>query len=141
MTFTPADGATVVPITVRVTDNGTPNASTTKTITVNVLNVAPTLTISGAATVDQGANYTLNLSSTDPGADTITGWLINWGDGTESVIAGNPPSVTKTYPLGGSTYTITATATDEDGTYSSNTLDVAVTAPNVAPIALAQTCS
>ena len=46
--------------------------------------VAPTLAISGAASVNEGSSYTLNLSSSDPGADTITQWTINWGDSTRS---------------------------------------------------------
>src|SRR4029077_8222385 len=94
-------------------------------------NVDPTLTISGAADVNEGALYTLNLSSSDPGTDTITQWTINWGDSIQ-VVAGNPASVTHTYADGDANYVISATATDEDGTFvAGNT--VAVTVHNVAP--------
>ena len=48
----------------------------------------------------KGSIYTLNLSSTDPGADTISQWTINWGDGTDQVVTGNPSSVTHTYADG-----------------------------------------
>ena len=41
-------------------------------VLITVDNLVPTLTISGAATVNEGASYTLNLSSSDPGADTIS---------------------------------------------------------------------
>lgn len=41
---------------------------------------------------------------------------------------GNPTSVTHVYAVGGNTYTIFATATDEDGTFSANNLAVAVNA-------------
>ena len=98
---------------------------------MTVHNVAPTLTISGAADVNEGALYTLNLSSTDPGTDTITSWTINWGDGIE-VVTGNPSSVTHTYADGANSYTISATATDEDGTFAAGNT-VAVTVNNVAP--------
>ncbi len=61
--------------------------ATRSAVTVN--NVAPTLAISGAASVNEGSTYTLNLSSSDPGADTISQWTINWGD-TAQVVTGNP---------------------------------------------------
>ena len=80
-------------------------------------NVAPTLAISGDPSVSEGSLYTLNLSSSDPGDDTISGWEINWGDGEIQTVIGNPPSVPHTYADGTRQYTILATATDEDGTY------------------------
>ncbi len=36
--------------------------------------------LSGAESVDQGHIYVLTLFSSDPGADAITSWEINWGD-------------------------------------------------------------
>jgi Concanavalin A-like lectin/glucanases superfamily/PKD domain/Matrixin len=96
----------------------------TTSITVN--NVPPTLGISGATSVDEGAPYTLNLSATDPGTDTITGWTITWGDGNTQAVSGNPSSVTHTYADSPNDYTITATATDEDGTYAATPVPVSV---------------
>ena len=119
------DGTDTYALSVRVfDDDGQTEVSTT--LTVN--NVDPTLTISGAAMVDEGSLYTLSLSSSDPGDDTITGWNINWGDGSPiEMVAGNPSSVTHTFADGDATYSISATAMDDDGTYSSNTLSVMVT--------------
>jgi Ca2+-binding RTX toxin-like protein len=105
-------------------------------IGVFVANVAPTLVISGVASADEGAAYALSLSSSDPGADTIASWTINWGDGDIETITGNPASVSHVYADGTATsnYTILATATDEDGTYAAgNTVDVSVL--NVDPTA------
>ncbi len=131
VTHTYDDGLNNWIVTATATDeDGTFAAGNTVAVTVD--NVAPTLAISGAAAVDEGSVYTLNLSSFDPGADTITSWTINWGDGSQ-VVSGNPSSVTHTYADGTITYTISATATDEDGTFASNT--VAVTVNNVAPTA------
>jgi PKD repeat protein len=125
-TKTYADNGTYT-ITVTATDeDGTYTA--TRALTVN--NVAPTLTIGGPSTRAEGATYTLTLASSDPGADTLTGWLIDWGDGTTSTAAGNATSIAKVYADNG-TYVITATATDEDGTYASNSKTVTIT--NVAP--------
>ena len=91
--------------------------------------------LSGAANVNEGSTYTLNLSSSDPGADTISQWTINWGDGGPAqVVTGHPASATHVYADGNSTshYTISATATDEDGTYTAGNT-VAVNVNNVAP--------
>jgi hypothetical protein len=64
---------------------------------VVVKNVAPSLHVSGATTVNEGSAYTLILSASDPGADTIDHWTINWGDGSAlQTLAGNPSSVTHT---------------------------------------------
>lgn len=103
-----------------------------KSVGITVHNVAPTLAIGGAPSVNEGSPYTLNLSTNDPGADTISSWTINWGDATQ-VISGNPSSVTHFYS-DNSSYTISATATDEDGTYTAGNT-VAVIVSNVAPTA------
>lgn len=47
------------------------------------------VSISGDPTVQEGANYRLNLSATDLPA-AVQDWTINWGDGNVEVIAGNP---------------------------------------------------
>lgn len=107
-------------------------------VTVSVSNVAPTLTLTGDSLVDEGSVYTLNLSDIDPGNDTISEWIIDWGDGTSTngvlgeIISGNPASVTHVYADGDNQYTITATATDEDGTYIAGNA-VTVNVQDVAP--------
>ncbi len=111
------------------TNSGT--SAVGNTVSVMVHNVAPTLAISGAADVNEGAVYTLNLSPFDPGDDTITSWTINWGDGTE-IVAGDPTSITHTYSDGDANFTISATATDEDGTFAAGNT-VAVMVHNGAP--------
>ena len=103
-----------------------------KSIDVAVDNVAPTVSIAGTSSVDEGSTYTLTLTATDPGADTIGSWAIDWGDGTKDPVSGNPGSVTHAYADGPNSYIISATATDEDGTHNAqDPIDVTVT--NVAP--------
>ena len=91
---------------------------------VTVENVAPTLTLSGDASVNEGSMYTLHLSSSDPGDDTIASWTIDWGDGsnpqtyTAEEVGNLNGVVTHVYADGPNTYVITASATDEDGTYN-----------------------
>jgi hypothetical protein len=123
------DGPATRTISATATNSGgTFNAG--NMVSVSVANVSPTLTISGASSVQAGTLYTLNLSSSDPGADTISQWTINWGDNTANqVVSGNPNSITHTFATGLSNVTISATAVDEDGTFSAgNTVNVTVTA-------------
>jgi WD40 repeat protein len=103
-------------IGLRVSDGTTP---VTTTATVNVSNTAPTLNVTGSATANSGGVYTLNLSDIDPGNDTISSWIVNWGDGSIGTYVGDPSSVTHTYSndLTGFTFSITASAIDEDGQY------------------------
>lgn len=105
-------------------DDGRGGIDTTTT-TLTVTNVAPTLSTTGTGSVTAGGTYTLNLSASDFGEDTITSWTVNWGDGNIESFVGNPASVNHTYATGGFTYNILASATDEDGTFLQNELIVA----------------
>ncbi|MCB1967273.1 MAG: tandem-95 repeat protein, partial [Candidatus Accumulibacter sp.] len=122
--WTPGDGPASTPIVVRASDAA--GAFSTVTFDVSVRNVAPTLLLSGAASVVQGQPYTLDIFASDPGQDSISGWRINWGDGNIEDITGNPASVTHAFAASGP-MSITAMATDEDASYSANTLQVQVT--------------
>ena len=124
--WTPADGPATTQVTVRATDSH--GTFDTASFSVSVLNVTPTLGIAGAGSATQGQPYTLELSAADPGQDSISGWIITWGDGNVQNVAGNPSAVTHTYSAAGAV-TLSASATDEDGTYHANTLSVNVTAP------------
>src|SRR5207244_6393 len=82
----------------------------------------------------EGATYTLTLSPSNPTANnkTITGWVINWGDGQTTTLSSPNilPSVTHTYEEG--TFTITAVATDDLG----NTASISTASFSVADAAL-----
>ncbi len=124
-TFTPSDDG-IYTVTFSVTDNGGATGSANVTITVD--NVPPTLVLTGPGEIDEGFTYSLNLASWDPGDDTIQYWTINWGDGSaaETVPADTTPTHVYAYALPGSV-TISATATDEDGTWDAgNTVLLAI---------------
>jgi hypothetical protein len=122
------DGNGTFSISLRVTDSSSQTSTTSAAISIT--NVAPTLSLGGASSVSEGSTYTLSFSATDPGPDTITSWLVNWGDGNTQTASGSLSSVTHVYADNGS-YTITASATDEDGTYAFSPKSVTVT--NIAP--------
>ncbi|MBI1373852.1 MAG: LEPR-XLL domain-containing protein [Phycisphaera sp.] len=125
------DGPNTFPVVAEVTTaSGTFSSNT---ISVNVANVAPTVTISGPPEVDEGTGYVLTIAASDPAgtADTITQTVINWGDGAIETVAGLPSSRNHTYVDGPASYSVVATVTDEDGSANSNNL--AVTVNNVDP--------
>jgi autotransporter-associated beta strand protein len=121
-------GNTSYTITITVTRTGGPSVSGSTSI--QVTNVAPTAGIS--APTDgfqgvQGQGRPFNLTAGDPSpADMAAGftYVINWGDGTQAnpdvqTIAatannGNGLAVNHTFTAAG-TYTISVTATDQDG--------------------------
>src|SRR6185295_14310908 len=66
-TPTSAQGPGVYPVQVRVTDSGTPALSVTNTftLTVNEVNVAPTLTVPPSQTINELVAFSANATATD----------------------------------------------------------------------------
>jgi len=126
-----ADGAASATITVALVDEDGLHAAA-GTLGVTVLNVAPTLVLAGAATVDEGGVYTLTLGPvTDPGADTVVEWIRGLGRRHDGRVR-RGGDVTHAYADGAATATITVALVDEDGLHSAaGTLGVTVV--NVAP--------
>ncbi|MCG8612400.1 MAG: PKD domain-containing protein, partial [Pseudomonadales bacterium] len=85
--------------------------------TVQVANVEPVLSVTGAEQIQQGEDYSLSLSATDPGDDTVDYWVVNWGDGTSETYFGEAVEVVHQFVANGSTE-IAVSAVDEDGVYS-----------------------
>ena len=79
-----------------------------------LLSAAATYTIDGPVFTDEGARYTLDLSTDSA---LLVYWTIDWGDGRQQVVEGNNLSVDHFYADGPSRYEISATATNVDGSY------------------------
>ncbi|MDB5290176.1 MAG: hypothetical protein JWL69_1417 [Phycisphaerales bacterium] len=98
----------------------------------------PTLSLTGAASVNVGSAYTLNLGAVTDPAGTVLSYLVNWGDGTSTPVTASTPGtgdgpVTHTYNSTGSK-TITVDLTDTNGTFAAaGTLKVTVNSVSVAP--------
>jgi len=143
LTFTAADNG-VVDLTVTAIAAEASNGdieSTAGVLAVTVNNFAPTMVVSGAA-VDEGSVFIVNVGTvTDPGADTISQYLIHWGDGESTTLNASDVPVGQTVGhlyadggLGGTARNVSVDLTDEDGTYASAGTTV-VTVNNVAPTA------
>ena len=93
--------------------------------------MAPTVAANGLNSIGVGATYSLSVSATDPGQDTIASWIVSWGDGATSTVAGSLTTLTHVYTVA-TTRIVTVSAIDEDGTYTgpSKTITVALTTGN-----------
>ncbi|MCH7726911.1 MAG: hypothetical protein IH991_10570, partial [Planctomycetes bacterium] len=136
-----ADGPATRAITVDLkNEDGTHSGA--GSLTVAVENVAPTIALSGAASVDEGALYTLTLGLvTDPGQDTVTGYIVNWDDGTIQTFT-SAGDVTHTYADGPATRTISVSLKDEDGTHANagaRTVQVNNVPPEITQLATSAT--
>jgi hypothetical protein len=140
-TITPSDNYT---ITVTITDEDSDTGSQQAIVTVN--NVAPTLSLLSATTIDEDGTTTLTGRINDPGTlDTFT-LQVNWGDplspdNAEMYVfpAGTTDfELTHQYlddnPSGtiSDNYTINLTVSDDDS--GSNPGSTSVTVNNVAPV-------
>ena len=104
--------------------------------TLEVVDVLPTLTISGASTAPTDGDYTLNLSSYDPGNDQLLAWLIDWdydsgvGFSPTEFVDGSATSAIHVYSDEGAVHNILTQGIDDAGNLVvSNELQVTVGAP------------
>ncbi|WP_348681074.1 beta strand repeat-containing protein [Alteromonas mediterranea] len=120
----------VYTVTVMVDDqSGTAEAIETQTYQATISNVAPSIGLFGNNDVEQDQVYTLRLGNpSDPGDDTVTDFIVDWGDGTVETF-NSPGDVTHVYATPGD-YEISIDLVDEDGTYEGvSTKDVQVSVP------------
>ena len=119
-----------------------------ESFTLQTANVAPTISLSGPAEIQDGTLYTLTLGDImDPGDDVVSSYIVKWGDGSspETVLAADLPlnnQLTHVFQGPGS-HTIGIDLIDEDGSYfdvTSLPLEV-ISTPNQEPVAKADTFS
>src|SRR2546427_11377043 len=109
-------------ITVNATDAAGVTGSKTASITVNDL--APTVTVTAPASANEGASVSVSFTATDD--EAISKTCVNFGDGS-SVCAASP--VSHVYSTGGvasKAFTITVNATDAAGNTGSNTASITI---------------
>ena len=125
MTFSAAglDGPTSATVKVQVSDgSGTGEDSAT----VNVVNVAPTITsVTAGPNAACGAGSSLTVVFTDPGAGETFNATVNWGGGVVEQFTGvtSPFTPSHIYPSAG-TKVVSVTITDDDGGVSAPDADL-----------------
>jgi RHS repeat-associated protein len=136
LTWRAASGPAAYEPVVRVTDDGDPARSVTRTFSVAVTNVSPRVQISGKTEAVLGAAWSAVGTWDDPGTQTWTG-TINFGDGTGTQqLALNPADrriqLTHTFAALGN-YSVLVTLADSSGGSVAASLPVLVTAGSFAP--------
>ena len=112
-----------------VDDDG---ATATATAEVEVVDVAPTLTL-GALAHTAGAPTQFAISAVvDPGLDSVTSWIVHWGDGAAPTTS-STPNPSHVYPSYGP-YSIVVDVIDDDGTHLAVGTTTAFQADTVAPV-------
>jgi len=141
-TWTPteAQGPGVYPLTVRVTDNGSPARSATEAIqiTVNEVNTAPVLAAIGNRGVNEGSLLTFTATATDADApaQTLTFTLDAGAPAGASITSGGVFTFTPTEAQGPSNYVVTVRVTDNGPGAATDfeTITVTVNEVNTAPV-------
>lgn len=114
VSFTPDDNG-IYTVTLQIDDGIN---QTTVVRSLQVANVAPRVSLTGPATAFVGEQVVVSVGiPEDPGDDTVSSFLIEWGDGTTTQIA-EPGDVTHTYTDPLSANQITLSVTDEDGRHA-----------------------
>jgi hypothetical protein len=126
-----------VSVTLTVSDGV---ASTTSSVQLQVLNVAPTLTVQPIAVAGPApALVTVTSSIADAGANDVLGCTVDFGDSVPRVgtVVGGTCSSTVSVTLAG-TFTATVTVTDDDGGSTTKSSDYTVAAPPAPRTALGE---
>jgi hypothetical protein len=134
-----AQGPSTNTVTVRVTDNGSPNLSGTNsfTVIVNEVNSAPSLTVPTTQTVDEltALNVAVSASDSDLPANTLTFALVTAPSGVSINASSGLVSWTPTETQDPSTNTVTVRVTDNGSPNLSatNSFTIIVNEVNAAP--------
>jgi hypothetical protein len=135
-----AEGPSVNTITVVVTDNGSPQLSSTNsfTVTVNEVNSAPNLTVPANQTINELTTLSVSASATDSDipVNTLTFSLNSHPVGMTINPASGAITWTPTEAQGPSTNTVTVVVTDDGSPplSATNSFNVVVNEVNSAPI-------
>lgn len=125
------DGLDSQVVSLRVCDGNSACATSGGSVTIN--NVAPSATLTGASSANEGDTKTYSYAATDPGDDTIT-WNLGCGGGGDLVTGSDTGTeFTCSFPDGPANPLVNAIASDEDGDSDMAMLGVGVA--NAAPVA------
>ena len=109
------DGPASSTVSFSATDSDGATDTDNQHVDVTVANVAPTVTLSGADSANEGTTQTYNYSATDPGDDSPLVWTLDCGaEGTRSNTTAT--SFDCSFPDGPESSTVSASAYDGSDT-------------------------
>jgi len=115
-------------------DDGHLNGVTTDYVEVTVWGLAPVANLTGPTTGATGASLSFSGGNSTDADGMIDTYVFTWGDGSTPT-SGVSPNAAHAWTTAG-TYPVNLTVTDNDGNVSAaDTLTVAISAANTAPIA------
>ena len=83
-THTYADGPNNYAITVDLVDEDGTFLDRANAVSVRGCQLPPTIAITAGPNVNEGSSYSLTLGAvSDPGTDTVTSYVLHWGDGSD----------------------------------------------------------
>jgi len=131
------DGQATSILEVQVTDGA--DASNVSTILITILNVAPTVTLTGPTAADEGQTMTYTFTTSDPGDEVFSFASGSPNCGTGGTLVGGPTIDPSTgagafdcsFPDGPANPTVSVEVSDGDG--GSDSDSIGVTVANVAP--------
>jgi HYR domain len=107
--------------------------TSTATITQHILDVAPTISASLSDSIGQGGPITMFVGNVvDPGQDTVTEWIVHWGDGTTDTFTSAPGAITHVFSADGYNDP-TIDVVDEDGIHLNVASPMEILIYNAAP--------
>ncbi len=130
------DGPATSIVSIQVKDAANAN-SNVATQSVAIANVAPTVTLTGSATANEGNQLTYSFSTSDPGADTFVLDTTSCGTNGSQIGLATFNSTTGagsfvcSFPDGPASSTVSVTVSDSDGASDSDSIVVAIA--NVKP--------
>ena len=130
-----ADGPATTNVTATVTDSDGAADTDAQLVTVTVANVAPTVTLTGAATADEGDTVSFSYTTSDPGSEVFSLDEETCDGGTLDNDSFNPVDGSGSFDCtfaDNATYNVSVTVSDGDQTGSDT---IAVIVANVAPVA------
>ncbi len=120
-------------ITLQVIDNQGWSSVITTSLTVNDL--APIITVNGSGNAIRQNDYTITFTASDPGVESVSGWTVFWGDGTQSSVSAGSTSAVHRFSSPGN-YQVTVQLQDSNGLHSSAAHAVTISNGNSAPTAV-----
>ena len=125
------DGPTTSTVSFTATDSDGASDTDNRQVEVIVANLAPSVTLTGAASATEGSTHTYSYSATDPGDDSPLDWTISCG-AEGDLVAGSDDgdSFDCSFPDGPATPSVSASAFDGTDTGSDS---ISMTVSNAKP--------